>query len=181
MIWIILLGASFLFFSKKENAKKVLVRVQNTMLVNLEAYNEAMILLMHPKIRPYVRKFMNEAKKAGFDLRITESYRSSARQAELYAQGRNSAGKVINHKLKVTDAPPGISYHEYGLAFDVYDKIRTYSISKAELNRLRSIAVRCGLEYIDWDGPHFQKSFGKSPAVLKAQLKKVKSINDLII
>ena len=46
-------------------------------------------------------------------LTIVQSFRSSAEQARLYAQGRTTPGAIV------TNAKPGSSYHEYGLAFDV--------------------------------------------------------------
>lgn len=46
---------------------------------------------------------------------IVQSFRSSAEQAKLYAKGRPGGppGPIV------TNAKPGTSYHEYGLAFDV--------------------------------------------------------------
>jgi len=44
---------------------------------------------------------------------IVQSFRSSAEQARLYSQGRTTPGAIV------TNARPGSSYHEYGLAFDV--------------------------------------------------------------
>jgi peptidoglycan LD-endopeptidase CwlK len=44
---------------------------------------------------------------------VTTGYRDPALQAQLYAQGRTAPGSVV------TNAPPGSSWHEFGLAFDV--------------------------------------------------------------
>lgn len=46
-------------------------------------------------------------------LRVTEGIRSMERQAALYAQGRETPGKIV------TWSKPGTSLHHYGLALDV--------------------------------------------------------------
>ncbi|GAG18820.1 unnamed protein product, partial [marine sediment metagenome] len=43
---------------------------------------------------------------------ITDTLRTNARQAELYAKGRETKGP------KVTNARPGQSFHNYGVAWD---------------------------------------------------------------
>lgn len=50
--------------------------------------------------------------KLGVKAYIYEGYRSEARQAVLYAQGRTTPGKIV------TNAGPGQSMHGYGLAYD---------------------------------------------------------------
>ena len=40
-------------------------------------------------------------------------------QQELWQQGRDINGKIIDPKKIVTDAPPGHSWHQYGLCVDV--------------------------------------------------------------
>lgn len=44
---------------------------------------------------------------------VTSGLRDSAKQAALYAQGRTAPGPIV------TNAPPGHSAHEHGLAIDV--------------------------------------------------------------
>lgn len=45
--------------------------------------------------------------------RVVQGLRSSQAQAALYAQGRTTPGAIV------TNAPPGFSWHEYGLAVDI--------------------------------------------------------------
>lgn len=46
-------------------------------------------------------------------LRVTQGLRDWKAQATLFAQGRTTPGAIV------TDAPPGYSWHEFGLAFDL--------------------------------------------------------------
>ncbi len=65
-----------------------------------------------PVFRPYALAFRDACHAAGLDVLIYCTLRSLAEQADLYAQGRTAPGK------RVTNAPPGSSAHNYGLALD---------------------------------------------------------------
>lgn len=81
---------------------------------------EADILsLLHPELRKKVEKLLESCRAAGIAVYIFEGLRSIERQRELYAKGRNAAGVVIDKKAVVTNAKPGSSYHNYGLAVDL--------------------------------------------------------------
>ncbi len=56
-----------------------------------------------------LQAFIGAAKASGFDISVNSGFRSVERQAQLYAQS-NGSGMV---------APPGRSYHNYGLAADL--------------------------------------------------------------
>jgi peptidoglycan L-alanyl-D-glutamate endopeptidase CwlK len=49
----------------------------------------------------------------GIVLRVTDGFRSFARQAELYEQGRTTPGAIVTH------ARPGHSWHTWKRAYDV--------------------------------------------------------------
>ncbi len=68
---------------------------------------------LHPSIRVLAEQVIAEARREGIVLVLTEGIRTPERQAKLYAQGRTEPGKIV------TGAPPGRSWHQYGLAFDV--------------------------------------------------------------
>lgn len=68
---------------------------------------------LHPTIRRRAEQFVEEAWEAGIPVRIVSTYRSLAEQERLYQQGRTTPGPIV------TNAPPGGSWHNYGLAFDV--------------------------------------------------------------
>lgn len=67
---------------------------------------------LHPKVRELCVRFIAECMVDGIDVLITSTYRDNESQAALYAQGRTTPG------VKVTNAQPGRSFHNYGLAFD---------------------------------------------------------------
>jgi peptidoglycan L-alanyl-D-glutamate endopeptidase CwlK len=54
----------------------------------------------------------------GLPIRYTIGMRTFAEQAIEYAKGRNAVGEIIDAKAKTTDAKPGMSWHQYGLAVD---------------------------------------------------------------
>ncbi len=113
--------------------------------------NEEHIKLLIPEMRPLVQKFLSLASYNGFDIRITSSYRSFDEQAALYMQGRGLSGPVV------TNAKPGQSSHNYGLAIDVVDRKKGYDI---DWKKLGKIGKQAGLKWGgDWwrfiDRPHF--------------------------
>jgi peptidoglycan L-alanyl-D-glutamate endopeptidase CwlK len=73
---------------------------------------EAVIATLDPRIRGLARQFVDRARAAGLPVTITSGRRTMAEQAKLYAQGRTAPGAIV------TQAPPGTSPHNYGLAFD---------------------------------------------------------------
>ena len=76
------------------------------------------IALMHPSLRAETIALFEQA---AAELKMTPqrfirtayTLRTWAEQAELFAQGRTKPGKII------TNAAPGMSFHNYGLAFDI--------------------------------------------------------------
>lgn len=68
---------------------------------------------LRPEVRPLADAFLAACAAAGIDLLVTCTLRSNDEQAALYAQGRTTPGHIV------TDAPPGRSAHNYGLALDV--------------------------------------------------------------
>jgi uncharacterized protein YcbK (DUF882 family) len=90
----------------------------------------------------------------GVELRIVSGFRSLQEQEALYAQGRTSAEiRERVHKQgrggAVTDAPPGQSAHNYGLAVDLDpDDPNTPTI--------REIAKLFGFGTVSWDPDHLE-------------------------
>ncbi len=70
---------------------------------------------VHPMLQRKIRQLADilATDRPPIILRITQGYRSWAEQAQLYAQGRSVPGKVV------TNAEPGHSWHQFGLAVDV--------------------------------------------------------------
>jgi peptidoglycan L-alanyl-D-glutamate endopeptidase CwlK len=86
---------------------------------------ENIINTLHPSIREKVKLFQLKAKQQLIPFRITSGGRSYLEQAEIYAQGRTKPGKIVSF------APPGSSYHNFGLAFDI---IPLNSLGKGDYN-----------------------------------------------
>jgi len=124
-------------------------------------HNNKGILDLHPDIKPMVRSFINQVEdKLKISVRITINsdggYRSFATQTKLYNQGRTTPGNIVTY------ATAGQSFHNYGLAIDIYnDTNKTANIS----TDIAAIAQSLGFE---WGGvweegkdiPHFQMTFG---------------------
>ena len=73
--------------------------------------------------RPFIEDILSlvyELHHKGCNLYIFEGYRSFERQSYLYEQGRTRLYDYLGRKLpKVTNAKPGFSYHNYGMAVDL--------------------------------------------------------------
>jgi peptidoglycan L-alanyl-D-glutamate endopeptidase CwlK len=68
---------------------------------------------LHADVRPLVDAFLSSCASAGVDVLVTCTLRSNDEQAALYQQGRTKPGHIV------TNATPGRSAHNYGLAIDV--------------------------------------------------------------
>jgi peptidoglycan L-alanyl-D-glutamate endopeptidase CwlK len=148
----------------------------------------------HPQLRNELLQMYHEfvAVLTGKAIvRFAYVLRTYKEQDDLFAQGRTKPGK------KVTNAPGGRSYHNFGLAFDIVllkdnDGNGTFETAswetnvdfdgdgKADWQEIVAIARQYGWEWGgSWsrfpDAPHFQKTFGKSVVELdqKVKLKQV--------
>lgn len=94
--------------------------------------------------------------------RVVQGLRSWSDQEKLYAQGRTAPGKVV------TNAQPGYSWHEFGLAVDIVpmNPLPDWNISHPVWQRLiqtgESLGLYSGSEFSCKDNPHFQLT-GKFP------------------
>ena len=67
---------------------------------------------LHPELQICVNKFLEECKKQGLNVLITETLRTQEEQEALYAQGRTKPGNIV------TNARGYQSPHCWGVAFD---------------------------------------------------------------
>ncbi len=115
---------------------------------------------VHPFLFKKVKLFLEEAKSKGINLRVVEGYRSLEIQQNYYNQGRTTKGGII------TNAPPGLSYHNYGWAVDVVEYTNGSPNWKSKhWNEIGEIGKKYGLVWGgDWtrlvDRPHLQLSMG---------------------
>lgn len=142
--------------------------------------------LLHPKVRDEVRALIEQANAVtgnAITIRIVQGLRTFPEQNALYAQGRTKPGP------KVTNAPAGSSYHNYGLAIDFAFLVKgTGEVSWDERKDWDGDTIADWLEVVQiflkagwtWGGqfksikdtPHFEKTFGYN---WKDLLKKYKS------
>lgn len=72
-----------------------------------------LIIDLDPKLQPLCLEHVRRCKAEGIELLITCTFRDNAEQSQLYAQGRTAPGKIV------TNAKPGQSKHNVGMAYDV--------------------------------------------------------------
>ncbi len=100
--------------------------------------------------------FLAECKSAGLNVKITETYRSQARQNELYAQGRTTSGNIVTWTKN--------SRHTSRLAWDICQNIKgkEYDTSTGFFDKCGKIATSLGITWGgSWktpDRPHFEVS-----------------------
>lgn len=120
-----------------------------------------------PDLQLLAKKFLDIAYAEGIDVLVTCTYRSGLEQAQLYAQGRTTKGKIV------TNAKSGESLHNAMLngnpaarAFDVVPMVNGKPIWDADHPHWQSlgrIGESIGLEWAGrWtkfkEYPHFQKA-----------------------
>lgn len=134
----------------------------------------------HPKIRTELKELYTECNNKllgkGVRLRFTSVLRTFVEQKNLYDSGRKFSGPIV------TNAKPGQSYHNYGLAFDfclLYDKNGDGIFEEASWSLIRDGDLDGKADWMEvvnffklngwqWGGnfvnfkdyPHFQKTFG---------------------
>lgn len=129
-------------------------------------------------LQPYTTKLIEECKKQGINIKITETYRSQARQDYLYAQGRTRAGNIVTNAKT--------SVHSSRKAFDVCINVKGQEYDDKLLKQVGKIGVSLGLEWGgNWstfkDSPHFQMLEEPKKSTIKIKLngvvKEVEAIN----
>ncbi|WP_203334374.1 D-alanyl-D-alanine carboxypeptidase family protein [Planococcus beigongshangi] len=126
---------------------------------------------IHPRVKEYAVELIRRAYKEGIYVQISSGYRSHAEQQRLYNQGRTSPGNIV------TNAKPGQSIHNYGLAIDYFlvsdDGNTALWTVNAKWRRVAAIAKSMGFQWGgDWksfvDYPHLDMQKRLSLAQLAA-------------
>lgn len=144
------------------------------------------ILTLHKKVQAVFSNWINEcqilAKAYGYEYKAISGNRSWDEQAKLYAQGRTSPGKIV------TNARPGFSNHNFGIAVDMgVFKNGKYldSVKPSEAEEFHKIAAKVAEKYsIEWGGnwktfkdyPHFEYKTGKTLSQLRQLVSEGKDI-----
>lgn len=150
--------------------------------MNIDKITIDRIKKLHPAVSDEVNSIYTkicEALAGRAVCRFSYTLRTFNEQAELYAQGRTKPGKVV------TNAKPGQSLHNYGLAFDIvliidgktasWDTIKDFDGDKEadwmEVVKIcKSYGWKWGGDFKSFkDYPHFEKSFGLNWPEMKAR------------
>lgn len=128
------------------------------------------------KFEPFLAAAESAMASKGVKVEVISGLRSWAAQAALYAQGRTKPGRIV------TKARPGSSWHNYGLAIDlglfkngVYLDEAKPAVADSLYIEIGRIAEVHGIEWAgNWtsfkESPHFQITFGKTLAELRAMM-----------
>jgi peptidoglycan L-alanyl-D-glutamate endopeptidase CwlK len=81
-------------------------------LTSMDVISETRLQGVHPVLAGKIRQLYLILAKKNIYIRVVQGLRTVAEQDALYARGRTAPGK------RVTNAPGGFSYHNYGLAVD---------------------------------------------------------------
>ena len=115
------------------------------------------IKLLHPEVQSIIPKFLEECKKQGLIVKITDTLRTKEEQNKLYAKGRTEPGNIV------TNAKYPESNHNWGIAFDICrnDGKGAYNDSDGWFKKVGQIGKKFGLTWGgDWktfpDKPHFE-------------------------
>jgi len=122
---------------------------------------------LHPAIRKMVGDFLADAQAQGIDLRIVQGMRTFEEQDKLYNQEHDGIdndgnGKIDDKSEHVTNAKPGQSFHNYGLAIDVCPFVNGKPDWNSKLwSKIGEIGKKHGFSWGgDWksfkDIPHFE-------------------------
>lgn len=144
--------------------------------------------------RTRAEDLIDASKSVGIDVLVTSTYRDFGAQAVCFARGRTAPGEpcMCGHKsnpvgscakhpmgLKVTNAKPGMSWHNWRCAFDVVPLVGSKPVWTDDTlwNRIGQIGKSLGLEWAgSWDTfpekPHFQWTNGQDLATLLARFPK---------
>jgi len=127
-----------------------------TDLAGTDPRSEKNIATLLPEVRPMARALVQKAAGMGIRIKVLSGLRTYDEQAALYAQGRTTPGKVV------TNARPGYSNHNFGIAFDIgVFEGNTYLPESPKYNAVGALGIDIGLEWGgSWksivDAPHFQ-------------------------
>lgn len=142
--------------------------------------SEARIGDVHPSLKEYAIELIKRCYKEGIRVQLSSGYRSPIDQAYIYGQGRSSYiyngkqyGRIKDAKGKqlpiISNAKPGESIHNYGLAIDYFlvseDGNNSIWTVNSDWKRVAAVAKSMGFEWGgDWssfkDYPHLQYTKG---------------------
>lgn len=119
--------------------------------------------LLEPVIRAVIPKLVEDCRVLGFEVMVFETFRSQARQQQLYAQGAT--------KLRT------VGVHNYGLACDIVKVVGGEPSWKGDFSFLGLLARKHGLIWGgDWGTPGQHHSFIDSVHVQRCSVARQSSL-----
>ncbi len=141
----------------------------------IDSVSQSRLSLVHPILDAVVGMLVldYEAEEKGDSLIVVQGLRDWRDQERLWLIGRDGEGNVVDASKIVTNAPPGHSWHEFGLAVDVVPTsligIRGWQPTSPLWQVVTRLAeargLTCGSCWHHPDLPHLQLTgkFGVSP------------------
>lgn len=110
------------------------------------------------KLAPFFAQRLDAALKecnaAGLPVMMFEGYRSKDRQLWLFEQGRSRPGRIV------TNARPGMSWHQYCCAADLAGYVDGQWTWAIDYSRIRAIMLKHHFETLTFEQAHFQMTGG---------------------
>ena len=141
-------------------------------LVTIDVRSAANIATLRPDAQQKAREWLLKCLEAGINVKVICGTRTYKEQDALYAQGRSTPGP------KVTNAPAGYSWHNFGVGWDfvVFDSTGQPQWESPLMEECGRIAESLGLE---WGGhwtnfqdiPHIQIKTGCTLADARQRVK----------
>ncbi|MCL2357519.1 MAG: M15 family metallopeptidase [Defluviitaleaceae bacterium] len=124
---------------------------------------------LHPALARGCRELIARMNRAGFSaVGVSSTLRDHAMQNHLFAQGRTRPGNIV------TNARGGQSWHNWGLAFDIFQNIRGQEWNNPRFFETagelwEEMGGEWGGRWVSFrDTPHFQYTFGATLAQVQA-------------
>ena len=140
--------------------------------VTIDVRSAANIATLRKDAQAKAREWLLKCLDAGINVKIITGLRTYQEQDDLYAQGRTKAGP------KVTNAPAGYSWHNFGVGWDfvVFDADGEPQWESPLMEKCGRIAESLGLEWGGhWTGfqdtPHIQIKTGCTLAEARQRVK----------
>lgn len=127
--------------------------------IKMDSVSEARLASVCPQLADKIRQMATMLATENIVIRVTQGLRTWDEQQALYNQGRTTPGKIV------TNAQPGYSYHNFGLAVDCVimnsDNLPDWNSTHPAWKRMISVGESLGLvSGSEWrtfpDFPHFQ-------------------------
>lgn len=129
----------------------------------MDMVSEGRLKEINPVLAAKVRSIALQLISEKIEIRVVQGLRSWAMQQELWQQGRDAMGHIVEPSKVVTHAPPGDSWHEFGLAVDVCPFVNEkpdWELTNPGWLRIQQEGIKQGLYpgacFHNPDHPHLQ-------------------------